>query len=604
MLDNDIGRGEMISRAAKADSWFFYLKRLWPHVTSRRRRQLCVLFLLMIVSSFAEILTIGAIVPFLGVLTVPERLFANELAQIIFSAFSLTEPSQLLLPVTLLFCLAALCSGASRLALLWLQIRLSYGIGADLSISIYRLTLYQPYAVHLGRNSSELIATIASKADVIVNSAILPVMVLCSSSLMVIVVLVTLVTIAPSLTILSILGFGLIYGVVALLTKAALQESGQVSNRESSRVIKALQEGLGGIRDVLIDGTQEIFCKIYRDADLPLRRANANIQVISNSPRFAIEALGMVLIAALAFILATRAEGIVNSIPLLGALTLGAQRLLPILQQCYQTWSGVKGTHGMLIDAVELLCQPIPDYMDKHRPQALSFRDSIVLKKLCFSYEGGRRSAVTNVNLKIPKGSRIGFIGSTGSGKSTLLDIIMGLLTPISGSLSVDNVEITELNSRAWQQHIAHVPQAIFLSDSSVAENIAFGVPPEDIDYARLKEVVQLAQLAETIEKMPDGLKTMVGERGVRLSGGQRQRIGIARALYKEADVIVFDEATSALDNDTEQAVMEAIEGLSSDLTILIVAHRLTTLRNCSRVVELSDGQIKRSGSYLEIVNH
>jgi ABC-type bacteriocin/lantibiotic exporter with double-glycine peptidase domain len=556
----------------------------------------------MVVASFAEVLTIGAIVPFLGVLIAPERLFDNEFARVIFSSLSLSDPEQLLLPITCLFVFFALFSGGARLCLLWLQIRLGYSIGADLSLSIYRLTLYQPYSVHLGRNSSELIATISSKADVIVHSAILPVLVLASSCLMASLILLTLIMIAPMMALLSFGGFGLIYGVVALFTKKTLQENGRVANRESSNVIKALQEGLGGIRDVLLDGTQEIYCAFYKKADMPLRRARANIQVISNSPRFAIEALGMALIACLAYALATRSEGLAGAIPLLGALTLGAQRLLPILQQSYQTWSGVKGSQHILLDALDLLGQPKPAHVDNPNFKALVFQKSVYLNQICFSYAGIKRQAVIDIELNILKGSRIGFIGSTGSGKSTLLDVVMGLLSPTRGSIVVDGIEVTPANNRAWQNHIAHVPQAIFLSDSSIADNIAFGVPQNQIDYSRIKRVIELAQLTETIEKLPLGFDTPVGERGVRLSGGQRQRIGIARALYKKADVIVFDEATSALDNETESAVISAIAGLSSELTILMVAHRLTTLKNCTQIVELSEGRIKRIGSYADII--
>ena len=585
-------------------SWRSFWDRLWPHISARRRGQLVILFVLMMIASFAEVLTIGAIVPFLGVLIAPQKLLDNDFAQAVFSALSLSRPDELLLPITILFASLALFSGGARLALLWLQIRLGYSIGADLSLNIYRLTLYQPYAVHLGRNSSELIATISSKADVIVNNAILPVMVLASSGLLILVILSTLVAIAPVMALLSFVGFGLIYFVVALLTKKSLQENGAVANRESSRVIKALQEGLGGIRDVLIDGTQEIYCTIYRQADMPLRRAKANIQVISNSPRFAIEALGMVLISILAYALATRSEGLTGTIPLLGALTLGAQRLLPILQQCYQVWSGVRGSQVTLKQALDLLSQPKPAYADAGISPALPFQKSINLSDLSFSYDGSDRNAISELCLTIPKGARIGFIGTTGSGKSTLLDVVMGLLSPTSGRLSVDNVDVTDSNNRAWQRHIAHVPQAIFLADSSIAENVAFGVPQDQIDYLRIKEVLELAQLTETIMKLPRGLATIVGERGVRLSGGQRQRIGIARALYKKADVIVFDEATSALDNETERAVMMAIESLTTDLTIILVAHRLTTLKNCTQIVEMSGGRIKRTGSYAEIIGN
>jgi ATP-binding cassette subfamily B protein len=206
------------------------------------------------------------------------------------------------------------------------------------------------------------------------------------------------------------------------------------------------------------------------------------------------------------------------------------------------------------------------------------------------------------IDLKIAKGSRVGFIGATGSGKSTLLDIVMGLLQPTNGSMEIDNKEVTSGNHRAWQEHIAHVPQAIFLADSSIEENIAFGIPKDQIDHDRVRQAAQQAQIAESIESWPEQYETFVGERGIRLSGGQRQRVGIARALYKRADVIIFDEATSALDNETENAVMNSIESLNKDVTLLIIAHRLTTLKNCNQIVELSDGEILRSGSYENLI--
>jgi ATP-binding cassette subfamily B protein len=225
------------------------------------------------------------------------------------------------------------------------------------------------------------------------------------------------------------------------------------------------------------------------------------------------------------------------------------------------------------------------------------------LKKVSFRYSSQMPYVLKQLNLSIVKGSRVGFIGTTGSGKSTLLDIIMGLLQPTDGTLEIDGQAITFANNRSWQAHIAHVPQAIFLADSSIEENIAFGVPKDQIDFQRVRQAAQQAQIAESIESWPDQYQTFVGERGIRLSGGQRQRIGIARALYKKADVIIFDEATSALDNETEQAVMQAIEGLSKDLTLLIIAHRLSTLKNCTQIVELGEGCIKRAGSYHDIVN-
>ena len=283
-------------------------------------------------------------------------------------------------------------------------------------------------------------------------------------------------------------------------------------------------------------------------------------------------------------------------------MAFGAQRLLPVLQQAYGSWTQINSGRSSLCDALELLDQPLPSYA-KNSCVDLPFSQSIALKQVGFSYQKEMPYVLRDFNLRINKGDRVGFIGATGSGKSTLLDIMMGLLQPTSGTLEIDNQSITLENHRSWQAHIAHVPQAIFLADSTIEENIALGVPRNQIDFARVKWAARQAQILESIESWPNQYKTFVGERGIRLSGGQRQRIGIARALYKRANVIIFDEATSSLDNETEQSVMEAISGLSKDLTLLIVAHRLTTLKGCNQIVELHNGGIRRIGSYSEIVN-
>lgn len=579
------------------------LKRLWHHISPRRRGQFGLLLVLMLLASFAEILSIGAVLPFLAVLTAPERIFEHAAAQPIIQALGLKTPAQLLLPLTIVFGAAALIAGAMRLLLLWASTRLSFATGADLSISIYRRTLYQPYAVHCARNSSEVINGISGKANGVIYSIIVPALTLISSSVMLIAILIALLAVEPVIALAAFGGFGLIYAFIIRLTRKQLLADSQRIARESSHVIKSLQEGLGGIRDVLIDGSQATYCHIYRNADLPLRRAQGNNLFISTSPRYGMEALGMMLIAALAYSLAQQADGIAKAIPILGALALGAQRLLPVLQQAYGSWTQINGGQASLQDTLELLDQPLPDYADQPAAQPLPFNHNISLRQLAFRYSPQTPYVLKQLNLTIAKGSRVGFIGTTGSGKSTLLDIVMGLLQPTDGTLEIDGQPVTPANNRAWQAHIAHVPQAIFLADSTIEENIAFGVPIDQIDPQRVRQAAQQAQIADSIESWPKQYQTFVGERGIRLSGGQRQRIGIARALYKQADVIIFDEATSALDNETEQSVMQAIEGLSKDLTLLIIAHRLTTLKNCTQIVELGAGSIKRVGSYQDIVN-
>ena len=579
------------------------LRRLWHHIGPRRQKQFGLLLVLMLLASFAEILSIGAVLPFLGVLTAPERVFAHVAAQPIIKALGLTAPEQLLLPLTIIFGAAALGAGVMRLLLLWASTRLSFATGADLGISIYRRTLYQPYAVHCARNSSEVISGIAGKANSVIYSIILPVLTLISASVMLITILIALLSVEPVIALVAFGGFGLIYAFIIRLTRKKLLTDSQCMARESVQVIKSLQEGLGGIRDVLIDGSQATYCQVYRNADLRLRRAQGNSAFISASPRYGMEALGMLLIAALAYSLAQQADGIAKAIPILGALALGAQRLLPVLQQAYGSWAGIQSGQAALQDTLNLLDQPLPSYADQPAAEPLSFKHTISLKQLAFRYSPQTPYVLEQINLTIAKGSRVGFIGTTGSGKSTLLDIVMGLLQPTDGTLEIDGQAVTTSNNRAWQAHIAHVPQAIFLADSAIEENIAFGVPPNQIDHERVRQAAQQAQIADIIETWPKQYQTFVGERGIRLSGGQRQRIGIARALYKQADVIIFDEATSALDNETEQAVMQAIEGLNENLTILIIAHRLTTLKNCTQIVELSECGIKRTGSYQDIVN-
>lgn len=578
------------------------LSRLWHHVSDKRRRQFGVLILLMILASFAEMLSIGTVLPFLGVLTNPSRVFLNPLAYPFIHSLGLTSAEQLLLPITIAFSVAALLAGSMRLLLLWVSTRLSFATGADLSNDIYQRTLYQSYATHVSRNSSEVISGISNKSNSVIYNIIFPTLTLISSFVMLMSVLAALLYVDPFIALLAFGGFGLIYLIIISFTRKRLLIDSQCMARESTNVVKSLQEGLGGIRDVLIDGTQAIYCKIYRNADSQLRNAQGRSQFINSSPRYAMEALGMILIATLAYSLANQPDGLSKAIPILGALAFGAQRLLPVLQQFYGAWSSFQSGRISLQDVLELLDQPLPEFVDQNYIKPIPFRQHIALNKLSFRYSEKSQWVIQNLDLTITKGSRIGFIGTTGSGKSTLIDIIMGLLHPIEGWLEVDGKPITLENYRSWQAHIAHVPQAIFLADTTIAENIAFGVPREKIDHQRLRYAAEQAKIAEVIEAWPMQYQTFVGERGIRLSGGQRQRIGIARALYKQADVIIFDEATSALDNETEQAVMQSIEGLGGNLTVLIIAHRLTTLKNCTQILELCDGVIKRTGTYKEIV--
>lgn len=591
----------MIKPKVSSDSLLALLVQLFRHIDRRRRYQFMLMIGLTLVSSFAEVISLGAVVPFIGILTQPEKVFNAPLLSGIVQGLGITSASDLVLPLTVVFAVAALIAGGLRLLLLWISIRLSNATGADLSVEVYRRTLYQPYRVHVARSSSEIISGITQKVGT-ATSVLTSLVTVATSAALFAAILATLFFINPIVATVAALSFGVSYGIIAWSTRRRNKINSQCIAQEQTQVVKTLQEGLGAIRDILLDGTQTIYCEAYKNSILRLQKATGENQYITLGPRYVMEALGMVLIAAFAYTLSTQPGGIGAALPVLGALALGAQRLMPLLQQLYGNWSVVAGSQASLMDVLELLEQPLPEDAHARLPDPLSFKESISFDNVSFQYVSDGPWILNNIDLTIPKGARIGFVGSTGSGKSTALDLLMSLLEPTRGRLLVDGKPVSGEHRRAWQRTIAHVPQSIYLADATIAENIAFGVPPDQIDLGSVRQAAEQAHIAEFIEASPRGYNATVGERGVRLSGGQRQRIGIARALYKKATVLVFDEATSALDSETESAVMQAIENLGRDLTVLMIAHRLTTLRGCDCIYQLDKGQIVSSGTYQELI--
>lgn len=576
------------------------ITRCWRLLPGRRRAQIALLLLLMIASTFAEVISVGAVLPFLGVLIEPERVFNHRLAEPFVDLLGATAPKDIILPVTLFFCAAAVFATAVRQALMLAQVRFGAALATDFAVTAYRCTLFQPYSVHVARNSSEIIAGV-NKAGDLGGTLVTPCLVTISSTFLITTIMIMLVWASPVLALGLFLGFGAIYAIITLYTRRRLTEEGLLISTESNRMIKALQEGLGGIRDVLIDGSQAIYVALFHNSVYRVQRASANIAVIGQSPRYIVEGIGIVLIAGVAYLLAQRDGGLHAAIPILGGIAMGAQRILPAMQQAYAAITFLRGRVATTADALDLLEQPLPPYASLPPAVPIPFEKEIALRGLRFRYGPSAPWVLDGIDLTIRKGEMVGLIGMTGSGKSTLIDLVMGLLEPTEGSLAVDGQQIDIENQRGWQAHIAHVPQSIFLADTSIAENIAFGMAGAKIDPDRVRSAAGRAQISAAIESWKDRYGTIVGERGVRLSGGQRQRIGIARALYRSADVIIFDEATSALDNATESMVMESIETLGDQVTIIIIAHRLTTLRKCHRIVELSGGQIHRIGMYEEI---
>lgn len=570
-------------------SWL--IRDLYQLLSHRRRKHFVALLLLMLGSAAFEVVSLGAVVPFLAILADPSGFTSNEYVKPILSFLELENSKQLILLASAFFATAVILATAFRLILVYTSQKFIFGLAKELSIAIFRRTLNQPYAYHLQNNSSATLAAI-NKSTLVTAQILLPMMQALTASVIAAFILVGLLMIDLKIALVCGFGFAALYLVIVRATGLVISQNGQTITKAHVERLKTANEGTGGIRDIILSNSQETFISRFATTEHSLRKAEALNNFFSHAPRFVVEGIGLLLIAGLTFALSLRDGGLASALPVLGALALGTQRLMPLFQQAYYGWAATRTAGPMLSDILEILALPelqaysLPDH-------SVTFKNNITLSDVVFFHKSINQAVLKNISLVIPKGIRIGIIGKTGSGKSTLLNLILGLLLPSGGSVLVDGIEITNANIKAWQARVAHVPQSIYLSDSSIADNIAFGVPHHKINYQRVSFCADLVGLKSFIETLPNKLDTMVGERGTRLSGGQLQRIGIARALYKEAEVIVLDEATSALDSTTEEAIMHSIKQLSRDLTIIIVAHRLSTLDGCDVVVSLDGGRLK-----------
>ncbi len=568
------------------------MRRLWAQLSARRRRQFFLVLAMMLLGAVAEVVSIGALVPFLAVVADPGRIRRLPGVDAALNAMGITTSDSLLVCLTIAFAASSLAAGAMRVALSWVSNTYVFALGHDFGTALYKRVLYQPYLWHVERNSSEVLAGI-QKVQTVTNGMLAPLMQAATAGLIGLCIAAALLVVSPVISAIAFSVFGLMYIGVSYLSRRTLSANSKVISHANSERVRAVQEGLGGIRDVLLDGSQMVFLKRFSRVDHEFREAQATSNLIGTAPRFMIEATGMVLIAVLALWLTRGQDGFGSALPVLGALALGAQRLLPLMQLVFNGWTRVATNVHALDDVLTVLETPVHGTWLHGTKTEVAFNDHIAFRHVSFGYTLGEPPVLDGVEFVIPKGSRVGIVGKTGSGKSTLVDLLMGLLEPSAGSIEIDGWRLDDTTRRAWQLHIAHVPQAIFLADATIAENIAFGVDPWNIDPERVRDAARQAELSDFIETLPHKYETSVGERGVRLSGGQRQRIGIARALYKRASVLVFDEATSALDNQTEAAVIESVERLDRSLTIFIIAHRLSTVERCNLILNVSAGRLE-----------
>lgn len=567
---------------------------LWGKLKPKRKKQFFLLLILIILSTVSELFAIGGVIPFIAAITKPEILMENEFFGVILvllePIISLNE-TNIHFFITFVFISAVILSGAIRLLLLYVNTKLSFATGNDISVEIYRRTLYQSYEVHLLQNSSEVVSSILIKAKRMIGSVIMPIINIIIAAFFLFFLFLFFLKLNPMIFLYGVIFFGFIYFSIGFIFKKKLFNAGLTESREHQKVMQLLMEGLGGIRDVIIDNKQDFHISLFSNSDYKLRKAAALTTFLSSSPRFIIETVLILGLCLFTLFIFDSKQSIENYLPLIGSIALGSQRLLPILQNAFQSWANLKSVSPILSEILAFLDLPLKSNY-KLGESELIFNQEIRFSNVSFKYQGSDRLVLNDLSFLIKKGTKIGIKGETGSGKSTLIDILMGLLTPTSGKLFVDNQELNPSNVKEWQKQLAHVPQSIFLLDASIKENIALGVPLNEIDEELVRLSAKHAMIEDFIDELPDKWNTKIGERGARLSGGQRQRIGLSRALYKRANFIVLDEATSALDQETEKSVMQSINNLGGEITVVIVAHRLSTLEACDEVFEVRNGKL------------
>ena len=578
--------------------------QIWTKLSSSRKLFIFLLLLLLLLSGVAELLSLGALLPFLAVLSDSNLICQNPKFSPIISLLDCSNQQSLIFTLTFAFVFLAVTSSIIRLVNLRFTGWLSASIGADISSDCYKKYLYQNYFIHKQSNSNKAMIAITSYVSS-TTSALNSTLNLCASVIVGVGLITALLfvdsTIAISLTVLFVAA----YSILALISRKELYANGKFVKDLSSYQLKFIRESFGSIRDIIIDNNFNYFIQKYSDSDYLLKRKNAKNGYLSLFPRYAMEAVGLVCISVLGAYLTINNFSDRPVLPILGTVALGAQRLLPVSQQIYSSWASLKGTKPSIEEVVAMLSLPL---FIPNPKTSIKLKEKIRFTDLSFKYNNSDQFAINSINLTIRKGERIGIMGASGSGKSTFLDLFLGLLKGVEGSFEVDNLNLYEEENidrlSSWRKNISHVPQKVFLLDASFSENIAFGIPLEQINHKLLEFAAKQANIYDFITSTKHGFSSSVGEAGAKLSGGQQQRIGIARALYKNSDIIVLDEATSALDTQTESSIMSTINNLSLDITVIIVAHRLSTLMSCSKVLKLQDGRIVASGPPESILNN
>lgn len=588
------------------------LQKAWALLDEREIRNAWLTLSVMVISALSSALMVSSIMPFLSVLADPNRIDTVPALAWAYETFAFESDYAFLVGLGVFSFVVILTTNSIQILRTWVVARYVLMRTHTISHRLLKAYLRQPYAFFLGRHSGDMNTRVLAEATAAVRMFLQPAAEMIAACLTIIALITFLIWVEPTVATVALSLLGGIYAVVFMFNRRVLKRLGDKRVKANQERFLIANEALSGIKDIKVLGREKSYAARFGDPSEQMARTQIAVRVISQVPQFALQAIafGGLILLCLALLDAEQVN--TNSIaplgdvlPVLGAFAFAGQRLMPELGRVYGALAAMQtGAAAVNVIYDDLLQKAQNDDCWPTAPTALGLRERLDLDGVSYRYPNAERHGLNDISLSIRVGQKIGIVGITGAGKTTLADVILGLLDPTSGQILVDGTPVTPSNLRAWQRSVGYVPQDIFLTGSSIKENIAFGVDCFEIDLARVEQAALAAQLDEFIRSdLPNGYDTAIGERGVRLSGGQRQRIGIARALYHDADLIVFDEATSALDNLTESEVMAAVDALPGDKTVLMIAHRLSTVRRCDRIVVLEKGRVVGCDNWDALMN-
>ena len=576
------------------------LYKIYNSFSLKKRIQLIILIPIFILQAITEIISIGAIIPFITSITNPKLIFNYlENFPLIKKILFIETPDQVLFPFFTIFIIFILFSGIFKLISNYLVLKVSYSAGSELAILIFKKNIYQYYSFFLKRDSNELITLLHAKTSRSI-AVLLAIMQIVNYLILLVFFFFFSVLVSPFITISSFVLIGGSYFIILILVKKILNSNSQILAKTENILLECTRDIITQIRDVLINKNFKYFENLFSLTIFRRNNASVSSSFIASSPKILIETIGLIVLTSIAYILIKNKNNFIDLIPLFAVIGLAAQRLLPIFQQLYYSFAHIESEYQTVLEVSDNIdIQSFEEEILKPSNTQNDF-NSIQFKDVNFSYSD--KKILNNINIKINKGQKIGIVGHTGSGKSTFIDLFMGLSFPNSGTIKIDNRKLSVDNVNDWQKNISHVSQAFNLLNKTVKENIIFGNDEKNIDDKIIKNLISKVLLTSKIEQLSNGINEKVGESGILISGGERQKIALARALYKNFNILVLDEATSSLDNETEETIMKNIYE-EKNKTLIIIAHRLTTIKKCDLIYIFSEGKIVNSGTYFELLD-